>query len=31
MEFHLLEVLGMDHEPKYMSRTFWVVNWMKTG
>jgi len=30
MEFYLLEVLGMDHEPKHVSTTFWVVNWMKS-
>jgi len=29
MEFYLLEVLGMDHEPKHVSTTFWVVNLMK--
>jgi len=31
MEFHLLEVLGMDSEPKHVSTTFWVGNWMKLG
>ena len=29
MEFHLLEVLEMDSEPKHVS--ICVVNWMKLG
>jgi len=29
MEFRILEVLGMNREPKHMSASYWVVNRLK--
>jgi len=30
MEFRILEVLRMNREPKHMSATYWIVNWLKS-